>query len=74
MSIIFVRDAFTDAIGEKGTVLSATMQYSNGGRQQVLTFVVQNPDGSETTVSDTVSATTDLVTHAKDMGAAFASS
>ena len=47
MSITVVKAAFDKALARKATCASATMQYVDGGRRQLVTFVLTNGEAVE---------------------------
>lgn len=73
MGMADVRKAFQSGLNGKAECQLATMGYAQGGKQQVLTFLVL-PHGSTsapTELTESVSANTNLVAHAKTMAANY---
>ncbi|MBS0244950.1 MAG: hypothetical protein JSS20_22485, partial [Proteobacteria bacterium] len=67
MSMSTVREVVIDRLGSKGSLVAATMQNVNGGRQQTLTLTITKADGSTVVISETVPASTDLIAKAAAM-------
>jgi len=68
MSMIDVRRAFTEGLQGKASLLSATMEYLEGGRQQRLVFSITR-DGKPYSATEDIPAAANINTEAKRMAA-----
>lgn len=74
MSIRDIRDAFRNEVGDRASVLSATMGYvrhDDGEEAQVLTFLVQKNGAYPTPFTFKIARGVDPVTGARDAALAY---
>lgn len=71
MSTASMLTAAREALEGRAAVISATLDYLDGGKQQLVTIKIARPDGTPETLTDVVAPSVDLDAHARAMALAW---